>query len=126
MQNKTKTVKIFKFSVLNYPYLVFVVLSKQQLTTSFSVLRRCYQIKCVQILLSKAKFTKGNFGNTGPKRSIAVIVAINYEGGCFIYFFFHEFSNNEMILIECMNLSGTFFVKLNFIFQFCPKYVFDM
>ena len=35
VQNKTKTVKIFKFSVLYYPYLAFVVLSKQQLTTSF-------------------------------------------------------------------------------------------
>ena len=74
MQNKTKTVKIFKFSVLNYPYLAFVVLSKQQLTTSFSVLRRCYQINCVQKLLKKVKFTKCNFGNTGPKTSITVIM----------------------------------------------------
>ena len=64
-QNKnSQNVQILSFK---NPYLGFVILSKQQLTTSFSVLRRCYQIICVQILVRNAKFTKYSFGNTGQK-----------------------------------------------------------
>ena len=109
MQNKTKTVKIFKFSVLNYPYLAFVVLSKQQLTISFSVLRRCYQNNCVQKLLNKVKFTKCNFGNTGPKTSITVIMK-----NTILYFRLRKWGKSHACFYLWQNVEITCVSKVTF------------
>ena len=76
VRNKTKTVKTFKISVLNYPYLAYVVLFKQQLTTSFSVLWLCYQINCVKNYLMKSNLLQFR---QQKQVHIAVIVVLNLQ-----------------------------------------------
>ena len=67
------------FQILSFVLSIFGLCCSVQTTVDhfFSVLRRCYQISCVQKLLRKVKFTRCNFGNNGPETSIAVIVLLS-------------------------------------------------